>query len=194
VWSCIILNSITLAAACSTYFQLCGNGSVGSQGLSAGSAGFLQEAVCMRYLAPIPTTEYPKFSGWMLYAERNSSAVQFDAASAANMTGSCSSTLPAAVPAASSAPGNVSSTSSKRKRSSGNASSEDSGSAAAPLLVNTSALATLVHPLPTVQPDDGGTVMSPVFTMWCTLMALYISEWLWFAWRLFNTARGTACS
>jgi hypothetical protein len=35
-----------------------------------------------------------------------------------------------------------------------------------------------VHPLPTVQPEDGGTVMSPVFTMWCTLIALYISRWL----------------
>ncbi|WIA33540.1 hypothetical protein OEZ86_006664 [Tetradesmus obliquus] len=104
VWSCIILNSITLAAACSTYFQLCGNGSVGSTGpLAGGSAGFLQDAVCMRYLAPIPTTEYPKFSRWML-----------------------------------------------------------------------SSLASLVGSLPGGAPEEHGTVISPVFTMWCTLIALYI--------------------
>jgi hypothetical protein len=188
VWSCIILNSITLAAACSTYFQLCGNGSVGSQAQATGSAGFLQEAVCMRYLAPVPTKEYPKFSRWMLYAERNSSALQqLDAAGAVNMNGSCSSALPAAAPAAASAPGNVSSSSSrKRKRSSGNVSTaallvppvHGSSPAAAPLLVNTSGMATLVHPLPAAQPEDGGTVISPVFTMWCTLIALYISRWL----------------
>lgn len=178
VWSCIILNSITLAAACSTYFQLCGNGSVGSQGLAAGSAGFMQDAVCMRYLAPIPTTEYPKFSRWMLYAERNSSASLADDAGSVNGTGSCSSTVAAPAPAASSALGNSSS-------SSENVSAamplvpplHGSSPAAAPALVNASALASLVHPLPTTaQPDDGGTVISPVFTMWCTLIALYISK------------------
>jgi hypothetical protein len=186
VWSCIILNSITLAAACSTYFQLCGNGTVGSQGLAAGSAGFLQDAVCMRYLAPIPTTEYPKFSHWMLYAERNGSASQPDAAAAAaaaaNVTSSCSSACAAPAAAASTATGN---SSSKQEGSSDNVSAAlllvqppagSSSLSAAPLLVDPSALAALVQPLQSAQPDDGGTVISPVFTMWCTLIALYISE------------------
>jgi hypothetical protein len=65
LWSCVLLNCMVLAVACSTYFSLCGNG--GSALEAAASQGPVRRAVCAKWLAPIQTLQYPTFSAWMLY-------------------------------------------------------------------------------------------------------------------------------
>jgi hypothetical protein len=67
LWSCVLLNCMVLAVACSTYFSLCGNG--GSALEAAASQGPVRRAVCAKWLAPIQTLQYPTFSAWMLYGE-----------------------------------------------------------------------------------------------------------------------------
>jgi hypothetical protein len=162
-WNCVLLNTLTLAMTCSTYFQLCGNGGA-REGLQDSS--FLHQAVCAHWLAPITTTEYPNFSAWMLYGERsddalpNKPAVAHSAApSARGSPGSSSSIFNASfwwgAPAPPPPPAD-----------------EGFGLGA----FNASQLAELVSPVN--GPDSTGTVISPVFTMWITLVALYIgAQW-----------------
>lgn len=150
----MLLNTLTLAMTCSTYFQLCGNGGT-REGLQDSS--FLHQAVCGHWLAPIATKEYPNFSAWMLYGEHPDDAVYAAA--------------PAPPP--------------KTRGSSGSGSIFNAsfwfGSPAPPppppedpfgLAFNTSQLAELVSHVS--GPDSNGSVISPVFTMWITLVALYI--------------------
>lgn len=160
VWTCVLLNTLTLAMTCSTYYQLCGNGGV-REGLQDSS--FLHQAVCAHWLSPIPTTEYPNFSGWMLYGDTADDAVHLKAAAAAARTAAPS------------------------PRGSGSSSSIFNvsywfGSPAPPPPpaeeafglgpFNASQIAELVSPVN--GPDSTGSVISPVFTMWITLVALYI--------------------
>lgn len=159
----MLLNTLTLAMTCSTYFQLCGNGGA-REGLQDSS--FLHQAVCGHWLSPVSTSEYPNFSAWMLYGERS------DDAGVPNK--------PAVVHAAAG---------SARGGSSGSSSSIFNASfwwgAPAPPPppadegfglggFNASQLAELVSPVN--GPDSSGSVISPVFTMWITLVALYIGK------------------
>eukprot|EP00879_Flechtneria_rotunda_P021371 GHRR01022526.1.p1 GENE.GHRR01022526.1~~GHRR01022526.1.p1 ORF type:complete len:400 (+),score=129.69 GHRR01022526.1:397-1596(+) len=191
-WSCIILNSLTLAAACSTYFQLCGNGAPGDSQGSARLAGtgLLQEAVCSTWLAPIPTREYPNFSAWMLYGERNassnSSSLEAGAAVAKKNV-----TVTAAICSSAGADvaGIANLSSSTYSSYIGNSSPSvlqyppvavtpvpKSDVTATNATSGGSSLAEFVLALPLHGPEDGEAVISPVFTMWITLVALYISE------------------
>lgn len=176
MWTCTLLNTLTLAMTCSTYYQLCGNGGI-REGLQDSS--FLHEAVCGHWLSPISTTEYPNFSAWMLYGEAAGSTA---AAAAAH-------SKPAAARSSTFAP-------SPRGGGSGGGSSSSSifnasfwwGAAAPsppPLVVsdpfglgpfNASQIAELVSSVPQGGTDSSssGSVISPVFTMWITLVALYI--------------------
>jgi hypothetical protein len=183
IWTVIILNSVTLSAACSTYFQLCGNGTVAAAAAAAGQAssngtsggGVLYEAVCLRWLAPIPTREYPNFSAWMLYGEQIGSS-----SSGSSSSSSSNSSDTAAVPAAPapfSPPALLMAAAAAAAAASGNTSqssllaSNGSGGIGQPL-------GGLVSTLQAVKslPEDGESVISPVFTMWITLVALYISK------------------
>jgi hypothetical protein len=165
-WNCVLLNTLTLAMTCSTYFQLCGNGGV-REGLQDSS--FLHQAVCAHWLSPISTTEYPNFSAWMLYGERSDDAVPSKPA-----------VPPSAAPSARGSPGSSSSSSSS---SIFNASFWWGAPAPPPPpadegfglgAFNASQLAELVSPVS--GPDSTGSVISPVFTMWITLVALYIGR------------------
>lgn len=165
VWTCVLLNTLTLAMTCSTYYQLCGNGGV-REGLQDSS--FFHQAVCAHWLSPIPTTEYPNFSGWMLYGDTADDAVHRKAAAAAART------------AAPSPRGSGSSSSIF------NASFWFGSPAPPPPPVeeafglgpfNASQIAELVSPVN--GPDSNGSVISPVFTMWITLVALYIGAQGW---------------
>ena len=74
-WSLLLLNSATVTLACSTYHSYCGNG--GRAGSKEGTAddggstrgGYFQNAVCMKWLHPIRTVDYPLFAAWMTYGE-----------------------------------------------------------------------------------------------------------------------------
>lgn len=156
LWSCIVLNSITLSAACSTYFQLCGNGAAGpgsSSSQGSGLSAVLHDAVCVKYLAPIATQEYPKFSAWMLYGESNSSSAHVAAAAAARQN-RCSST----------------------GRSWLGFGGSSNCEPYVPVVNSSSSLVEFVKSVPVGDLDAGGSVISPVFTVWITLVTLYIGE------------------
>lgn len=167
VWTCLLLNTLTLAMTCSTYFQLCGNGGA-REGLQDSS--FLHQAVCTNWLAPIATREYPNFSAWMLYGERSNEATLSAAAAATAQQARVASPSPSS-----------SSSSGSSSRSIFDPAfwwgsppppppppEEPFGLGA----FNASHLAELVAPVSSA--DSGGSVISPVFTMWITLVALYI--------------------
>ncbi|KIY94245.1 hypothetical protein MNEG_13717 [Monoraphidium neglectum] len=72
MWTAVIFNSCSLAVSCTTYYSLCGNGSddaLLSRGATGGAMGPARQAVCAKWLAPILTAQYPKFSAWMLVGE-----------------------------------------------------------------------------------------------------------------------------
>lgn len=167
VWTCTLLNTLTLAMTCSTYYQLCGNGGI-REGLQDSS--FLHEAVCAHWLSPISTTEYPNFSAWMLYGE------------AAGSTAAAHS-KPAAVRTSAPSPrggGGGGSSSSIFNASFwwGAPAPSPPPPAADPFGLgpfNASQIAELVSSVPHGGADSSsGSVISPVFTMWITLVALYI--------------------
>lgn len=180
VWTCVLLNTLTLAMTCSTYFQLCGNGGA-REGLQDSS--FLHQAVCMHWLAPIPTRQYPNFSAWMLYGEADDGAGgSSSGGSGGGGGGGLYSSRQAAAAAAAAA------AHTPARSSSGFFSGGFSlwGSPPPPPPppqeflgpFNASQLAELVSTV-SVGPNSGGSVISPVFTMWITLVALYIGTWVW---------------
>lgn len=60
-----------LTPTLSTYYTFCGNGRFV---VSPGRTPPLKAAVCSKWLHPILTSEYPRFSSWMLYGERGGGA------------------------------------------------------------------------------------------------------------------------
>ena len=62
--SLLLLNSMAMAVACSAYHGFCGNGAVLQ--LSEGM-GVLKSAVCVTWLHPLPTAQYPKLAAWMIH-------------------------------------------------------------------------------------------------------------------------------
>ncbi|KAF5843712.1 hypothetical protein DUNSADRAFT_8227 [Dunaliella salina] len=76
VLSSLLLNSVVLGAMCSTYHSFCGNGLLKGGGISSLNAGSFNEdgenlksAVCAKWLHPILTSQYPWFSSFMLFGE-----------------------------------------------------------------------------------------------------------------------------
>ncbi|KAL6745958.1 hypothetical protein V8C86DRAFT_2959352, partial [Haematococcus lacustris] len=63
----LLLNSASLALACSMYHSFCGNGLAGEDGRSAATG--LRSQLCAKWLHPLTTQQYPTFSAWMLYGE-----------------------------------------------------------------------------------------------------------------------------
>lgn len=169
MWTCTLLNTLTLAMTCSTYYQLCGNGGI-REGLQDSS--FLHEAVCAHWLSPISTTEYPNFSAWMLYGE------------AAGDTAAAHSKPSAAARSTSAAPSPLSSSGSSSIFNASFWWGAPAPSPPPPPAVdpfghlgpfNASQIAELVSSVPHGGTDSSsGSVISPVFTMWITLVALYI--------------------
>lgn len=213
--SCVTLNSITLAAACSTYYRcaqkadacahlaaVCGGSCGGQARVVCGPAGrkcmlfswrascrglrpllchspcgkhppppsawlrslcgngrltvdqttnTAKEAVCARWLRPIFTAHYPTFSAWMLYGEGGGSGAG------------------AGTPGAVAAPG-------APFASGSNATSGVLSALLAPAAPPLNI--TLALPFDGVRivsmPD--GSIISPVFTMWISLVALFVGE------------------
>ncbi|KAK9862826.1 hypothetical protein WJX84_007158 [Apatococcus fuscideae] len=65
--SVILLNSLSLAVACSTYYSYCGN-AAGQKGLSS-SANDAKAAICGKWLHPVRSQSHPSFQKWMIYGE-----------------------------------------------------------------------------------------------------------------------------
>ena len=67
----VVLNSVNLAMACSSYYSLCGNApsSSGDGGSSTMSEDAVRSAVCGRWLHPLPAVEHSLFSAWVIYGE-----------------------------------------------------------------------------------------------------------------------------
>ncbi|MEW5320472.1 MAG: hypothetical protein WDW38_011542 [Sanguina aurantia] len=62
----LAINAMLLAVSCSTYHSFCGNGIAATT--PAHDTTMLKHAVCREWLPPILTSQYPKFSAWMIYA------------------------------------------------------------------------------------------------------------------------------
>lgn len=75
-WPVVVLHSMTLAVACSTYYSFCGNAATAADGSGGGgsSGAYVKELVCGRWLPPVTTTEHPAFSSWVLYGEPTGAA------------------------------------------------------------------------------------------------------------------------
>ena len=59
-WSVVVLNSMTLALACSTYYSFCGNAAAGGGAQWGGGSGQSVKAlVCSRWLPPVTAQERP---------------------------------------------------------------------------------------------------------------------------------------
>ncbi|BDA40538.1 hypothetical protein COCOBI_01-1910 [Coccomyxa sp. Obi] len=81
--SIILLNSMNLAVACSTYYSFCGNAAaVGSDAKASGAAGGFRAAVCTKWLRPINMREHPAFSSWVIYGEGAGVGLASDASNA----------------------------------------------------------------------------------------------------------------
>ncbi|GAB4822190.1 hypothetical protein N2152v2_009236 [Parachlorella kessleri] len=140
-WAIVVLNSMTLALACSTYYNFCGNAGNRGAGSSAGGAGAgaaapLKELVCRRWLPPVTTFQHPAFSSWVLYGE-SGSAGAVEAVGAVGSNATC--------PAESLGRANLSS-------GEGGFCLEGLGAS---------------------QPEYAGHIISPVFTMWLTLVMMF---------------------
>lgn len=62
-WSIVVLNSATLALACSTYYSFCGNAAAGAGGGGGGGGTSVRDLVCSRWLPPVTTREHPVSGG-----------------------------------------------------------------------------------------------------------------------------------
>eukprot|EP00198_Chlamydomonas_reinhardtii_P006217 XP_001695553.1 predicted protein [Chlamydomonas reinhardtii] len=139
LWVVLLLNAAIIAVACSTYYTFCGNGRFV---VSPGRTPPLKAAVCSKWLHPILTSEYPRFSSWMLYGEGSGLGLDMGNATAAGGGSS-------------------------RNGSSSSSSSSGSGS-----------FISVDFPLDGegVKDVPAGDVLSPVFSMWVTLVAVYVGE------------------
>ena len=62
----VIMNSMTLAMACSTYYSFCGNAS-GSGGMAYNPNDAVRNYICSDLLKPLSPHRHKIFSGWVLY-------------------------------------------------------------------------------------------------------------------------------
>eukprot|EP00210_Caulerpa_lentillifera_P006894 g6591.t1 len=65
----IMINSMSLAIACSTYFSFCGNAVAEEMNPSS---SWMKKSVCHGWLEPVEADKYPTFKSWVLYGERGS--------------------------------------------------------------------------------------------------------------------------
>jgi hypothetical protein len=65
-WSIVLLNSVNLAVACSVYYSFCGNA---PRGPAPPHAGGLKEAVCHKWLHPVSASSHSAFTRWVIYGE-----------------------------------------------------------------------------------------------------------------------------
>ena len=72
-WSIVLLNSVNLAVACSTFYSFCGNAADGGD-LGAGQGGDWKAAVCHRWLQPVSVGGHSAFTRWVIYYSASSSA------------------------------------------------------------------------------------------------------------------------
>jgi len=129
----VILNALTFAIACSTYYSFCGNAAAaGGAGDRHSPPDFFRSAVCGKWLHPVSAVRHPAFSAWVIYGEA---------------AGNASSSPPSA----------------------GEASTQSS---AAPVVLEVDypldGLGALAVP--------ATQVISPVFTTWLTLFALFLAN------------------
>ncbi|KAL3147784.1 hypothetical protein ABBQ32_002515 [Trebouxia sp. C0010 RCD-2024] len=66
MYTLVILNSLNLAVACSTYYSFCGNAGLKQKD---GSAGEFRAAMCNKWLHPVAIRDHPAFASWVLYGE-----------------------------------------------------------------------------------------------------------------------------
>lgn len=66
MYTLVVLNSLTLAIACSTYYSFCGNAGLKQKD---GSAGEFRAAICNKWLHPVAIRDHPIFASWVLYGE-----------------------------------------------------------------------------------------------------------------------------
>ncbi|DBB07470.1 TPA: hypothetical protein ACH3X3_008941 [Trebouxia sp. C0006] len=66
MYTLVILNSLNLAVACSTYYSFCGNAGLKQKD---GSAGEFRAAICNKWLHPVAIRDHPAFASWVLYGE-----------------------------------------------------------------------------------------------------------------------------
>jgi hypothetical protein len=68
VFTLVVLNSMTLAIACSTYYSLCGNSGTANMD-EASSTDSVRTAVCGKWLRPLHVGRHRAFSRWVIYGE-----------------------------------------------------------------------------------------------------------------------------
>ena len=76
VWSIVLLNSVNLAVACSTFYSFCGNAddSGGALGGASLGEGDWKGAVCHRWLQPVSVRGHSAFTRWVIYYSASSSS------------------------------------------------------------------------------------------------------------------------
>ncbi|KXZ46777.1 hypothetical protein GPECTOR_40g511 [Gonium pectorale] len=158
---------VGLGSAQRTYHSFCGNGTLR---VDRGTPPF-KAAVCAKWLHPILTQDYPRFASWMLYGEgsaHNASAAGDGADGRGGIDGG-SPLLSAQRPNVTLAapPGG--------RGGGGGIGGTGNGSAGGGWQ---SAYISVDFPLDGrgVQAVPAGDVLSPVFTMWVTLVAVYIAN------------------
>lgn len=136
VFTLVILNAMTFAIACSTYYSFCGNAAASANAQSglggASAADILRASICSKWLHPVSAVRHPAFSAWVIYGE------------AAGNASSAAALVEAAMPPPLEAP--------------------------AVLNVDIPLDGRGAVPLPAAE------AISPVFTTWLTLFAMFIAN------------------
>ncbi|GIL77238.1 hypothetical protein Vretifemale_6729 [Volvox reticuliferus] len=180
LWILLLLNSMIIAVACSTYYSFCGNGTLV---VGEGTPAF-KVAVCAKWLHPILTADYPRFASWMLYGEGSAYTLAgggaADAGAAAD-GGSSSTSVPQN---GASGPAGFIFGSGYGNDTHGSAGGDGDGDG------SSSGYISVDFPFDGdgMQSVPAGDVLSPVLCMWVTLVALYIATTLAGHPRLVQTA------
>ena len=71
-WSIVLMNSVNLAVACSVYYSFCGNAPAWTGGAVGGEPW--KEALCLKWLHPVSASSHSAFTRWMIYGEAATNA------------------------------------------------------------------------------------------------------------------------
>jgi len=71
MFSIVVLNSLTLALACSTYYSFCGNAAIVGEQRDGRLSGedAVRRYVCMDVLKPLPARRHSAYGSWMIYGD-----------------------------------------------------------------------------------------------------------------------------
>ncbi|GLI59475.1 hypothetical protein VaNZ11_001358 [Volvox africanus] len=167
MWILLLLNSMIIAVACSTYYSFCGNGTL----VVDESTPAFKVAVCAKWLHPILTADYPRFASWMLYGEGSAYTLAGGGATDAEAAPGGRSGCTFVEQNGSSGPAGLTFDSGYGNCTDGSGGDGD-GCSSGYISVD---FPFDGHGMQSVPAAD---VLSPVLCMWVTLMALYIATTL----------------